>query len=373
MQKVLICASTLSHINNFHLPYLKFFKEQGFEVHVAAPGSELPRYADFLYDINITKSLLSSGNLRAVRELKSLFSTVSFDAVLFHTTLAAFVGRCGLLLAKNKGGMVINTVHGYLFWNGCGLLKRLAYYLPELALRNITDCVIAMNAEDYLTAQRLVRPGGLVVRVPGMGVESERFSPTEPEEKSLARQEMAIPDDAFVLIYAAELSERKNHIELIRAMERISASAPKALLLLCGDGKKRDEVAAEVERLGLTGKVRFLGWQRNMAEIYKACDMAVSSSRSEGLPFNIVEAQLCALPVAASDIRGHRDLIASGENGWLYPSGDAVALAKTVIGIINSDDKGKRQGNKALSTAAAFTLEKAFPANTAVYKKVFNI
>ena len=373
MRKVLICASTVSHINNFHLPYLKYFKERGFEVHVAANGNEAPLYADYFHNIKMEKSIFSIDNLLAVRELRSLLKNGGFDALLLNTALAGAVGRLALLLSGKNNVKVIYTVHGYLFWKGCGLTKRLVYYLPEYFLRGLTDCIITMNDEDTATAKRLVKRTGTVEKVPGMGVDSSRFAPSSLEEKTKARTELSIPQRAFVLVYAAEFSGRKNHSELISAMSLIVKGIPDALLLLCGTGVTQDNIKRKVDRLELNEYVRFLGWQSHIEEIYKACDMAVSSSVSEGLPFNIVEAQFCAMPVVASDIRGHRDLIENGVTGWLYKPGDAVGLAKTVIGICLCRDKAIKQEQNASMGAARFSLRPAFEANTAIYEKVIDI
>lgn len=367
--KVLICASTTSHINNFHLPYLNFFKDQGFEVHVAVPGKELQQDVDFLHNIPITKNILSINNLLAIMELRDVFKANNFEIMLTHTTLAGFIARLALLLAGKRNTKVINTVHGYLFWNGCGTVKKLIYYLPEYFLRNITDCIITMNDEDTITANKLVNRSGFVEQVPGMGVDSKRFSVASESEKILARQKLSINDDAFVIVYAAEFSKRKNHIELIQAMSQIVTNVPDAILLLCGTGEMQEEITAEVKRRSLNDNVRFMGWCKDMEDIYRACDIAVSTSKSEGLPFNIIEAQLCNLPVVASKIRGHIDLIQDGENGWLYSPGNPKELSRKVLNIINSPDRGNKQGKAAGGSAVKYSLPYAYPANIKIYKK----
>jgi glycosyltransferase EpsD len=98
-----------------------------------------------------------------------------------------------------------------------------------------------MNHEDTAAARKLVRPGGSVVRVPGMGVDESRFHPASEEEKRHARLELSLPDNAFVLVYAAEFSRRKNHIELIHTMPEILKAVPEAVLLLCGTGVTREK------------------------------------------------------------------------------------------------------------------------------------
>lgn len=370
MPKVLICASTLTHINNFHLPYLKYFHDQGFEVHLAVPGQETAKYVDQFHSVPITKSLFSVENLKAALKLKRLIKSNNYDLIITHTTLAAFVSRLGVVFSGKRPLKVINTVHGYLFWNGCGFVKKLIYYIPELLLRRVTDCIVTMNDEDYITAQKLVKKGGLVVKVPGMGADAARFEPAADAEKLTARQELSIPEKAFVLVYAAEFSKRKNHMELIKAMPEIIKSKPDALLLLCGNGALQSDIEAEADKLGLRDHIRFMGWRGQMEQIYKACDCAVSTSKSEGLPFNIIEAQLCGLPVVASRIRGHTDLIEDGINGWLYPPGESKALAEAVTQIYHSTDLGKCQGGAARQSALKYALDIAYKENTQVYRRL---
>jgi glycosyltransferase EpsD len=369
MPRVLICASTLIHIKNFHIPYIRFFKEQGCEVHVAARGNEKPDGADMLHDLGFTKSMLSYRNIGTAFRLCRIIKKYRYDLILTHTALGGAVGRLAVLLAGKGRTRVIHTVHGYLFWNGCSPVKKLLYKLPEFLLRCVTDCVITMNEEDEITAQKLVKRHGAVYRVPGMGVDLSRFYPASRSERLESRRKLSIADETFVAVYAAEFSKRKNQIELVRAMPDIVAGAPDFLLLLCGTGNMRPAVEEEVRKLSLSSYVRFPGWCPNIEEIYRAADMSISSSISEGLPFNIMEAQLSGLPVVASDIRGHTDLITHGETGWLYEPGNSGKLASAVLEVINSPDRGRKQGLAAAEHARRFGLDRAYPENTAIYKR----
>ena len=372
MPKVLICASTSTHINNFHLPYLEFFKKQGFETHVAVPGNAAIEHADIVHSIPVTKSFLSVNNIKAALMLQNIIRANRYELILTHTALAGAVCRLGVVLAGKGRTRVIHTVHGYLFYRGCGLLKKLSCYIPEYMLRGVTDCLITMNEEDTETARRLVRKGGSVIKVAGMGVDPERFKPAGEAESRSWRKRLSIPEMAFVLVYAAEFSKRKNHIELIRALKAVVSEHPEVLLLLCGSGALQDYIEAEAERLGLTENIRFLGWQDHMEDIYKVCDLAVSSSISEGMPFNIIEAQLCALPVVASKIRGHTDLIEHGVNGRLYRPGNPEGLARMIMDAIISPDKSKALGQSARKSAMNYTLPIAFEENTRAYMSVLN-
>ena len=104
--------------------------------------------------------------------------------------------------------------------------------------------------------------------------------------------------------------------------------------------------------MGLGVRLHFPGHVADMASLYRAADAAVSASRYEGLPFNIMEAMHCGLPVVASRVKGHVDLIEEGRNGLLYEYGNVDACAGQLQRLIG--DPGLRQS---LAAAARASVE----------------
>ena len=95
MKKVLFCASTLSHLMNFHLPYLQDFRDQGYEVWTLAGGGKarfIP-YAHHQEDLPIRKRFFSPKNLLAILKVRRLLLRENFDCISTHTTLASAVVR----------------------------------------------------------------------------------------------------------------------------------------------------------------------------------------------------------------------------------------------------------------------------------------
>ena len=86
-------------------------------------------------------------------------------------------------------------------------------------------------------------------------------------------------------------------------------------LLLAGTGALEEECKALVKSLHMETQIQFLGYVDRMGELYPLCDVSVTSSRIEGLPFNVMESMACGLPVVASDIKGHRELVLPGKTG----------------------------------------------------------
>ena len=125
---------------------------------------------------------------------------------------------------------------------------------------------------------------------------------------------------------------------------------------------------ALADGLGLTGRVLFPGQIRRMGPWYAAADAAVSASRSEGLPFNLMEAMHFGLPAVVSRVKGHTDLFENGVSGLLYPYGDADACAEAIRTLLDHPETGALLGRNARERAESFSLERVFPAVTALYE-----
>ncbi len=356
-RKVLFTASTWSHIVNFHLPYLRRFREEGWTVHAACGGKamDIP-CADEVFDFPLEKSMWSAKNFKAAVELSDKMRQEGYDLVSTHTSLAAFFTRLALWGLEERP-LVANMVHGYLFDDETPWLKRSLLLGAERWMAPETDLLMVMNRWDYETAVRH-RLGQRVVQIPGVGVDLSRFDDIPPGARQRLRTGLGIPKNAFVLLYAAEFSARKSQEVLIRAMGRLPEHV---MLVLAGDGALRSECEALAGRLGVADRVQSPGHVKDMGPWYAMADAAVSASRSEGLPFNIMEAMYMGLPVVASDVKGHSDLVTEGETGLLYPYGDEKACAEQIWRLM-----GDRELRRALAVSARehvtrYSLEGVLP------------
>lgn len=356
-RKVLFTASTYSHIVNFHLPYLRKFREEGWTVHVACGGApmEIP-YAGRVIDLPFEKSMWSPDNFRAAGLLRGEILREGYGLIAVHTSLAAFFTRLALRGLEGRP-RVVNMVHGYLFDGSTPWLKRKLLLGAERWTAPVTDLVLTMNRWDYGTADRY-RLGQRVAQVPGVGVEFSRFDGVPPDSRGRLREKWGVQPDAFVLIYAAEFSRRKSQSVIIRAMERLPE---RVWLVLAGEGALREECRELARKLGLEGRVLFPGQIRDIPGWYAMADAAVSASRSEGLPFNVMEAMYAGLPVVASDVKGHSDLITEGTTGLLYPYGDADACAEQILRLTESEQLRRELARNAKADAGQYALERVLP------------
>lgn len=363
--KILFVASTRSHILNFHLPYLEALRRDGCTIHGAWGGTpgDVPFVDEVLY-LPFEKKMSSPRNFRAARMLRARLVRERYDAVIVHTSLAAFFTRLAVLGLRERPKL-INMAHGYLFDDQTAPLKRQVLLSAERLTAPVTDLLLTMNHWDYQIALNRSL-GKTVVNIPGIGVDFSRLDGA-PIDRAAVRQSLGIPADAFVFIYPAEFSPRKSQCVLLQAMAELP---DRAVLLLPGSGALLEECRAQAQALGIAERVIFPGYITEMGAWYPLADAAVSSSRSEGLPFNIMEAMYCGLPVAASAVKGHTDLIRDGESGLLYPYGDPSACAACLRRLMDDPELAARLAARAREDVVQYGLERVLPQVMAQYRSV---
>lgn len=189
-----------------------------------------------------------------------------------------------------------------------------------------------------------------------MGVALSRFA-AAGETRQAMREKLELAEDDVALIYPAEFSGRKDQTTLLRGL---TALPQRVKLLLPGSGDLLESCRTLARELGVAERVRFPGQVRDIPAWLGAADIAVSASRSEGLPFNIMEAMACGLPVAATAVKGHTDLVGP-ENGLLFPCGDTEAFAAAAGRL--ADDAALRAalGQAGQKKMARYALENVLP------------
>lgn len=324
MSKILYVASNMRHINNFHIPYIEGLRADGHTVKVMATGEG----AD--YNIRFVKKLVSIKNLLVRSKIRRIVKKEKFDAVILNTTLAAFCVR--LALPKKDRPKVMNIVHGYLFSENQKGLKAKFLRFCERIVAKKTDVIVVMNEEDRRIATESSYSLGKVVMTRGMGA---RVGDQLISLEHIRQYTDTV--DKYMLCFVGELSDRKNQRFLICSLPEIKLAIPRLKLVMLGEGDSERSLRALADRIGVSDSVCFVGQKSNPCDFMRAADLYVSASEIEGMPFNIIEALGAGVPILASDIKGHTDLIEDGEEGYLYERGNMADFAAKVKAFYSGD------------------------------------
>ena len=352
-KKILYAASTASHLRRFHTPYIEELKKQAeVKTMAAGEGMDIP--------VLFAKSFFSPSNLGSIFKIRKILRREKFDAVLVHTTLAAFLIRAAMIGMRNRP-FVLNVVHGYLFPKEGAGLKNAILLLCEKLLRRQTDEIAVMNADDLIIAKehRLCR--GKVHFIDGMGI---TIDPAVPSVDTTLRGQYATDEGDILCTFVGELSGRKNQSFLIRAVARLRKEGLPIRLLLVGEGGEREVLEREIMQNGVENAVLLLGNREPVLPYLSITDLYVSASVSEGLPFNVMEAMSCGLPIVASDTKGQSDLLANTE-GRLYPLDDVDAFCKLIRDEIETGRLGV--GSRSYPNLEKYRLSAVFEENRKLF------
>ncbi|MDD3304292.1 MAG: glycosyltransferase [Clostridia bacterium] len=362
-KKVLFTATVDPHILHFHIPYLKLFKENGYEVYVATNGEEEIPYCDVKHKVSFERSPLKVNNLRAIKQLKKIINEEKFEIIHCHTPMGSVVTRLAAIKARKNGTRVIYTAHGFHFYKGAPLINWIMFYPIEKILSYVTDDLITINQEDYELAKKKFHAKNTHY-VPGVGVNPQKFNfEMSDKEKHNLRAELSIKDDDIVLIYVAELNKNKNQGMAINAMKALIKEEKKYKLIFVGKDSYGGIYQKQVKEYNLEKNIKFLGYRKDVPQLMKISDVAVSTSKREGLPVNLIEASMCGLPIVATNCRGNRDIVNNSKNGYIINNGDIQNMCKSIISITNNIEEYKSNENKYNLNDILMKIEKIYNFN----------
>ena len=207
--KVLFTASTDLFIKSFLMPYIKWFEEEGYEVHLAYNGKSPFPFIAKTWNIPFGRSPLSRSNFYAYKELKSIIKNNSFDLIHCHTPMASVLTRLAAKESRKSGTVVLYTAHGFHFYRGGPIKNWLIFYPIEKLLSSLTDGIITINKEDYQLLYKKKFKSKGKYQIPGIGINPERLSSLGRKDNSV-KVNLGIDRDDIIILYIAEFIPRKN-------------------------------------------------------------------------------------------------------------------------------------------------------------------
>lgn len=314
MKKALVVATVFDFLR-FEVNDIQILNELGYQVYTAtnmenAEETEILKGLE-VREIHIAfqRSPFAVANKQAYKELKKLMGEEQFDLVHCHTPVGGVLGRMAAHSVYRGRVPVLYTAHGFHFYKGAPLKNWLLFYPVEYWLAKYTDVLITINREDYHRARKKLC-AGKVEYIPGIGLDIEKFE-LRDGRKVQKRSELGVPEDALVFLSVGELNTNKNHLTAIRAFAKLRNDS--AWYWIVGKGDLEEELKREAERLQIMDRMLFLGYRKDVLELYQASDVFVFPSFREGLSVSLMEAMAGGLPVICSKIRGNEDLV--DENG----------------------------------------------------------
>lgn len=257
----------------------------------------------------------------------------------------------GWKAARSNKIPIIAFSRGYTSEN----LKVKIYEWLEQRILRVADGIVAVS---YGQKQKLINLGIVGKRnwVVHNAVNIDtHISDDSESEKNEVFAEFGLPSRGILVVTAGRLSPEKGHRYLVDAVMKCRPINRETFYVFCGEGPCLDELKKQSQTLGIENKCLFVGFRRDLQKIFRAMDLFVLPSLTEGLPNVVLESFSCAKPVVATHVGGVPELVKDEGNGLLVPPQDSDLLAEAIKRIL--DDKKMR--NK-MGQAGLYTVKDKF-------------
>ncbi len=314
-----------------HVVYVKNDPSQLARLRLSAPSSIRCLHAARYFD------------LRALSHLHSLLARLQPDAVLAtnaYALLYAGLARAGAPLAV--------ALHSTYLQTAKEQLQMLAY---RPLFWSADAAVFVCERQRRHWARRAVFGRRSEVIYNGVDLEHWRADPAAGER---VREALGCAPGDFVVGLSAVLRPEKNPVQLVDAIAELRRRGLPARALFIGDGPEKSSVLARSRERGIAEHVRIAGFQEDVRPCVAACDALALTSFTEALSLAAMEAMALGRPVVHPDVGGARELIAHGEDGYLFPVGDTASLVERLACLA---DPGQRT---AMGRAARLKVERQF-------------
>lgn len=313
-----------------------FDLQHGHEVSVGCPSSSLSQWTEGLggktVELPISRSI-SLGDVKAIRRFRRALEHA--DVVVLHSSKAGALGRLiALTLRRARRPVLLFYPHGWS-WLLPGRASRF-YKVIENLLAPVADKIVAVSdAEAHLGRQVLTERGAERILTLHNGVDTEAFS---PEGEVAPRSEMT------TIVCVGRLCQQKGQDLLIAAIHEDLLQDVR--LVLVGEGPDKEALHHQALRLGVAGRVDFLGFA-DPRPYYRSADVVVLPSRWEGFSLVTLEAMACGANVAAS-VPAAADL--TDDNGIsLLHDLTPLGLAEELVRLL--DDEVRSRKNRSIARA----------------------
>lgn len=297
-----------------------------------------------------------------LRELGDRLRDASVQLLLSHGYKSNILGR---IVARKLGIPIVGVSRG---WTGESWKVSSYEWLDRIHLR-FMDRVVCVSEGQAKKVRRL-RVARSRIRVIPNGARLNSFRDTDPEDRDRLRSFFPdFRDGDRIVLAAGRLSPEKGFDLLIEASNRVRDEMPRTFFILFGEGSEKAKLQALIAKHELADRFVLGGFRDDLDRFLPWVDLVVSSSYTEGLPNVLLEAASASRPIVATRVGGTPEVVGHRVNGLLIPAGDADALARAMVTVLDDPDLARGYG-----IAGRVRMEQrfSFEAQARAYRELFD-
>jgi glycosyltransferase involved in cell wall biosynthesis len=311
------------------------------------------RSFEMAYVPALRREIAPAADAAALGRLVRLLRTFRPAIIHTHTAKAGSLGRLAALLYNASTGRraparIVHTYHGHVLdgYFGTWTVRALSAIEGFLGRRSNTLLAVSPRVRHDLLQMHGIGAASRF-RVLPLGFDLEPLAAIGPAERATARRGLGLDRNARVVAFVGRLTAIKQPELFLSAAARVSAADPRAHFLVVGGGELDEVLRTKAATLGLSDRVRFLGWQKDIVPIYAASDLVAITSRNEGTPVALIESMAAGVPSVCFAVGGVPDVIIGADLGVLIAAGDVDAFADAVCDLLHDDASRAAMGARA--------------------------
>ena len=328
----------------------------------------------------IKRGISLGRDIKAFRKVVEIIREERPDIVHTHASKAGMIGRLAAMYCHVP--YIFHTFHGHIFHSYFGKAKTTFFIVLERFLARHTTAIIAISdiqKHELGTIYKICNPAKIEV-VP-LGFDLRRFSENSDEKRKQFRTQYSIADNEIAIGIVGRLATVKNHqlfIDAIVQCEKLSPNTPIRAFII-GDGELKEElqqyctdnkVPYNTEKDSTFDRlVTFTSWIKDVDRAYAGLDIVALTSRNEGTPVSIIEAQAAGKPIVSTNVGGIRDIVCEGETALLSEQ-TVEDFSEKLHKVISDDALRTKMGEKCKTFSSwKFSYERLCSDMEKVYKK----
>ena len=327
--KVLHVAQAAGGVDRYLQMLLKYFDKNKFEnILVCSQYFQKEDYEGIVSafeQIEMTREI-SYKDLLVAHKIRKLIKKYKPDVVYAHSSKAGAVARIANFGLKTH---CIYNPHGWAFNMQCSKKAQLLYVLVERVAAIFCDKIICISEAEKQSAlnKKICREDKLCIICNGVDIEECETN----LHNCVTRNDMKIPDCAFVFVMVGRISEQKAPDIFIRAAKLIKNKIPSAHFIIVGSGELEGKIRSYAENNDLAAVLHITGWVKNPFSYVGLFDVACLLSRWEGFGLVLPEYMIAKKPIVASNVDAIPYIVQDHENGLLVSPNDPVDVYRAVI------------------------------------------
>jgi glycosyltransferase involved in cell wall biosynthesis len=292
--------------------------------------------------------------------LRRLIDARGYDVVHTHAPLVASAAR---MLVPRRGPALVHTEHNV--WDR---YRGPTYWANALTIgRNRHVFAVSHGVAESMRNRRFARLPEVEVLIHGIDFTRALHG---SDAREWARAALSLPADVPVIGTVGNLTPKKDHGSLLRAVQHVRRGVPDVRLVLIGEGPLAADLRQQAKRLGIAESVLFAGSRADVDELLPALDVFAMSSLHEGLSIALVEALAAGVPAVATRVGGIPEVVTHEHDGLLVPPGAPHALGDALLELLVDRDRRLALAAEARSTAARFDIGRAVARTEALYREL---